>query len=751
MPLVLQGGIVWALGTALGLRGFGVAATLVGVLLVGIWLIWRAIVESRDRAWRREGSAALGILGAAALTLGADLARTDRDCAANARTARQWDVRLTREAEPSGFVTGVVETGGCQLRVAISVRSGRAANGSLVRVTRAEPTWGERGLLLRDAMLHEMEKPGPLSRWRNRVSAAINRRFGEDAGLARALLIAETDGLGAELRDRYADAGLVHILSISGLHVGIIGAALLLLVEAARLPATAGRLGALVIVAVYVLAIGAPAAAVRSAALFAAVTATKLLQRPTSPWATYAIGGLLPLVQPRTVLDLGWQLSVSGYGALIASGRLARRLNDGRLRGWRATLVRELVAGAMTTAATAPLVAWHFGRLSLVAVISNLGAGPVVAVLQPTLFLAMLAPGDAIGGFVADAARPMLRALDIVASAAAAIPGGAMSVAPSYAAVWLAGVAATAVTVAAWARHWRPWATMATASIAILAWMPDLALHRSGDFEVHVIDVGQGDAIALRTPVGRWVLVDAGRSWSSGDAGRSTVVPYLRRRGGELTMFVLTHPHSDHVGGAASVIDALRPRMIRDAAFVSGNANYREMLRAAERSGSGWARVRPGEELELDGVRFSFLAPDSAWTVGLDDPNEASTILRVQHGERSLLLTGDAEHALERWLLATSRKALDVDVLKAGHHGSRTSSGEEFLEAVTPRLALVSVGRDNAYGHPSPEVMQRLLDHGATVLRTDLLGGIVLRSDGHRWEVEAAGHRWVVRDASPLP
>ncbi|HRN53673.1 MAG TPA: hypothetical protein PK788_09255, partial [Gemmatimonadaceae bacterium] len=195
-----------------------------------------------------------------------------------------------------------------------------------------------------------------------------------------------------------------------------------------------------------------------------------------------------------------------------------------------------------------------------------------------------------------------------------------------------------------------------------------------------------------------------------------------------------------------------RPRAVRDAAFVAGSQGYAAMLRSAARRGSAWARVRPGERLDIDGVRFEFLAPDSAWTAALDDPNEASTILRVQYGSRSVLLTGDAEHRLEEWLLEHAAAALDVDVLKAAHHGSRTSSGEAFLDAVRPRIALVSVGRDNTYGHPSPEVMRRLLDHGATVLRSDQLGTIVLRTDGAHWEAQAAGHRWrIAEPAAPLP
>jgi competence protein ComEC len=262
--------------------------------------------------------------------------------------------------------------------------------------------------------------------------------------------------------------------------------------------------------------------------------------------------------------------------------------------------------------------------------------------------------------------------------------------------------------------------------------------------ELHMIDVGQGDAIALRTPRGRWLLFDAGRSWSGGDAGRATVIPYLRRMGGDVAAFVLSHPHADHVGGAATVLKALRPSEYWDGAFAGTSDPYRESLLAARDSDVRWHRAHPGDTFELDGVRVRILAPDSAWMVGLDDPNEASVVAIAQFGAIRFLLVGDAERGEEQWLLAHSPEALHADVLKVGHHGSSTSSTAPFLRVVRPRLALVSVGAGNRYGHPSPGVLRALARAGAAVLRTDRSGSIVVRTDGSAIEVEEGGDTWAL-------
>jgi competence protein ComEC len=539
------------------------------------------------------------------------------------------------------------------------------------------------------------------------------------------------------------------MLSISGLHVAVIAAAMELLFQVARMPRRAALLGAFVATGVYVAMIGAPPPALRSAAMLGVATLSRFAQRPTSPWAAWAIGGFIPLFAPRTVIDVGYQLSVLGMCALVAAGSLWRRQFATRLTGWRARIGQELMTSLVACAVTAPLVAWVFGRVSLVAPVSNLIAAPVITLAQPVLFLALLlAPFGWAARFVAQAVHPLLFAFDWIAWFSASVPGAAITVTTTAVTAVLAACSAVSLVVACVSRYPTPPVIAALGSLALMVVVPAIPLRPTSGVELHVLDVGQGDAILLRTDAGRWVLFDAGPAWNGSDAGRRVVIPYVLRRGGSLESFVLSHPHNDHVGGAASVLSAMHPHSYWDAAFAGGAETYIASLSVAKEEGIDWRRVHPGDSIQIDGVTVSFLAPDSVWTVGLKDPNLASTIALVRYGMVRFLLVGDAERPEEDWLLAHHAE-LRADVLKVGHHGSSTSSSDEFLAAVHPTLAVISVGAGNKYGHPSSDVIRALGVVGAEVLRTDEAGTIVVRSDGSRIEVEAKGEKWeLARDSS---
>jgi competence protein ComEC len=736
VPLIALAVLTYAAGLIAGFAGAAPIAILAGVACAALAAVGRAGTR-----------AALGAL----LVAGAFVALRDSAAAARCRSdathRAPWHAQLEDAAAPGAFVHAEVRWPGCAMLASVSVERGRGDAGQRVSLS-GTAFLTARGIKVAHGHLASDGSRDPLLAARAAIGGRIDTLFRGDAPLVRALLIADERAIDPAVRDRFAVSGIVHMLSISGLHVAIIAMAVELLCRAARLRPTTAGLATLAITAVYVAVIGLPAPAVRSGIMLGVRSLCRIFQRPTSPWAALALGAAAPLAVPVTVLDLGYQLSVLGMAALIASGALAKRCIPAAWRGTRRSLARTLIASLVACAASAPLVAWTFGRISLIAPVTNILATPVVAVLQPALFLAIaLSPIHALGALVADACHPMLWALDAIATAGASVPYAALTVAPSLVTAVLSGCASIALLVACVSRAPARAVLVALAALTMAAWRP-LWPTGDGEMELHAIDVGQGDAIALRTPAGRWVLFDAGRDWTGGDAGRATVIPYLRRLGGVVVLFVLSHPHADHVGGGASVIAALHPAAYWDGAYAGTSTPYRASLIAARDEHVSWRRVHPGDSLVVDGVRLHVLAPDSAWMVGLTDPNAGSVVVRAEYGSVRMLLMGDAEKGEEERLVAAYGDALRADVLKVGHHGSNTSSTPAFLALVHPRVALISVGAGNMYGHPSASVLRALTASGAAVLRTDLEGSIVCRTDGRTLEVEEAGDRWNVAPAA---
>ncbi len=741
-----------------------------------------ASLSATDNARRCRAAAVERFARGARMSLVFDGAQAQRARAENAGTARftprrALSVPATRGRGAVRFTDGAAR---CVVVASVRLPSDwpRPLRAGDIAPVQGRAMATDRGVRLVVDSVHPPTGRDWLRAARGRTGATIDRLFGARAPLVRALVIADQDGIATSVRDRFADAGLVHMLSVSGMHVAIIASALLTITAAMRLPATVGALSSLVLILAYVAMLGAPAPAVRSAVMLLTVMLSTAWQRPLHEWTALALGATIPTVQPLVVLDLGWQLSVSGMAALVAARAILRRWQPyalsrpasarGGLSGaWREALrsvqrwlvtrrgvsrwlVRETITGVVATVVTAPLIAWTFGRVSVLAPVTNMLAGPIVAFLQPALFLALLAePLDPLAQMIADASALPIAVLDRIAGAAAAMPFAVLHVAPTLPAAIGAGLASVAVVRATAARRAGPWLRLAAVALLMAVWLPTLRAG-PGVLELHMIDVGQGDAFALRTPRGRWVLIDAGPSWDGGDAGRRAVIPYVQRRGGMVALMVLSHAHEDHVGGAASVITALAPRQWWEPAFVTSSTGYRKALLALRESGQLWRRVHPGQRWQLDGVSIDVLAPDSSWTAAQHDANETSVVLRVAYGRRRFLFMGDAEGQEESWLLGRlPAESLRADVLKLGHHGSRTSSGAAFVRAVAPLVGLVSVGAGNSYGHPSPEVLARFAALQVPLLRSDLEGAVVLSTNGLWLDATAHGDHWRIPERIP--
>lgn len=249
---------------------------------------------------------------------------------------------------------------------------------------------------------------------------------------------------------------------------------------------------------------------------------------------------------------------------------------------------------------------------------------------------------------------------------------------------------------------------------------------------VEVLDIGQGDAILLRTPK-ETVLVDTGDI-----PMKEKLVAYLKRAGiTAIDKVIITHPHADHLGGMSAVFDNFEIKAIYDSGQTTTTATYKNYLAAVKKKNIPFNVVKAGEQLDLgSGVSLKFLAPQKPlFSGGKDDLNNNSVVAKLVYGSFSMLLTGDAEQEAEGRLLQQYGKELKSTVLKSGHHGSNTSSSEPFLKAVAPEAVVISVGENNDYHHPHPSTLKKYQNAKLKIYRTDQNGTVSITSDGQGYTI----------------
>jgi competence protein ComEC len=405
--------------------------------------------------------------------------------------------------------------------------------------------------------------------------------------------------------------------------------------------------------------------------------------------------------------------------------------------------------------ATAPVTAWLLGAVAPVGIALNFLAIPVAAVAVPGVLASLLlAPFPLVSSALAAGSGATLHLLELIAEWGARIPLGhyVMNAEPSSALPWF-----LLLLLLCWATPRRGTGAVASGRLllagAAAVWVslvPALRVPPSGAgrLTLHFVDVGQGDAAVLRTPNGHFVVIDAGPRDARFDAGESRVVPLLQREGADaVDVLIASHAHLDHVGGFGAVLRALPVGTVVEPATPGTDSTYREMLGAVGRSGAAWDAARRGEEFTVDSVRFTILHPDTTWSGWGVDLNDDSVVLLVRYGGFRAIFMGDAGEAPEA---ALRGRVGHVDLLKVGHHGSRTASGSAWLRELSPAVAVLSVGSHNRYGHPSPDALQRLGAQRATIWRTDQEGTVTVTTDGRHVEVRGRSRR-VAFDVTATP
>ncbi len=573
------------------------------------------------------------------------------------------------------------------------------------------------------------------------------------ASIAKALSLGDRSSLNDALRERWADAGLSHLLSVSGLHVTIVAGLVYLLVYQllALFPAAGERFSlrrAAAITSVpasiaFCFWVGAPPAAVRATVMAVAFFCGLALARRNAVHNALGLAGTAILLDsPAALYDPSFLLSFAAMLALLLLPRpQPAQLVWARLRQWATGLMWASVAASL---ATLPLTAYFFGRVSWAAPVTNLFAVPLgSAVATPlALVFALVAPLWRSGGaLLAVPLEWAMRLLDGIAGIAAKWPLAVDVPRPTIFEMVVFALLVFAWLLSTRTRHRLASGVLLCALIGGGAGGRALVRRASNTLEVTQPYVGQGDATLVTLPGGATLLYDAGGTFEPGgfDPGRHVLAPLLRQRGvRHIDIAVVSHPHPDHLEGFAYIAEHFSIGEL----WHNGEGDALPTLRLLkERVWKNGGRVRLAAELpkhlRLGGVDIEVLHPRPPGGKELSyypelNTNDNSIVLRLSYGERSILLAGDIEEQAEQMLAPL---LTHTDILKVPHHGSNTSSTPVLLDALMPAAAIISCGEHNRFGFPDPSVLARYAAHTSRVLRTDVDGLIELETRGKTWHV----------------
>ncbi len=573
------------------------------------------------------------------------------------------------------------------------------------------------------------------------------------------LLFGNQGGIDQSVKDVFAQTGVSHVLSVSGLHMAYVVAGVLLLAGWLGLPRRAVPVLTLVVLLFYTVMTGMGPAVIRSGIMAMLVLMAVQLGRERDWPSALALAALVILLfDPSALYEIGFQLSFAATWGILYLMPLLGELLVGRW-GWPRWLGMSLGVTIAAQLATLPLLVYYFNLVTPVAPLANLVLVPLVGMIMLLGFV-----GSVVGLVFLPAAMLINAGTGVLieffiglAHLFSLLPGGSSYVAtpPWYAVtLWYVGLVGLVEIISGrlapppvvplslyllngqdrWNRLVSTGTAIMLMLIIIWPWNGTCS-----QLQVHFIDVGQGDSILVRFPGGRTMLVDAGGRLGDLDEGRGVgdtiVVPYLHRLGmDKLDVLVVTHPHGDHAGGVPPVMEKLRV----GALVLSGAPGYAELLEQVEPLDVPVYRVGRGQSLQIDeAVEVIVLAPAGKIPKSaVEDLNNVSLVLRLDYGQVSFLLTGDIEEEAQQVLLSSGAE-LQADVLKVPHHGSRFFE-PEFISAVDPDYAVIQVGKNNRFGHPARDMLEVLASTGAEVLRNDRDGAVLFTTDGQDITVRTA-------------
>lgn len=563
------------------------------------------------------------------------------------------------------------------------------------------------------------------------------------AALLSAILLGERSRLAEGIKDLFLDTGTIHILAISGLHVGLIALILVVLLRFLRLQRRFVFVITILCLVFYAYLCGARPSAVRATIMAVVVLTGYLLNREANIYNSLGLAGLIILVaNPQHLFSVGFQLSfISVISIVYFTPRLEKffwgYVAGGELghRGFLFYLIRAFSVSVAAWIGAAPLVAYHFNIVSPIAIFANLVVIPLLflAVTTGLTFLVFASFWPALGAILAWSCWLTLLILVKTIRSFSMMPFGFFHcVSPSvffffgYYGVLLLVFNHKKLNLSL-ARLWIILALIAN----VLIWRPYFTA-TSGNLSVTVLDVGHGDAIFVEFPQGETMLIDGGPGGEN-DAGKWVVLPFLRNKGiNTINTVILTHPDEDHVGGLVSVLENIEVDYVFDSGISKKSKSYHNYKAAAEKGAQYYHSIKRGEQIiGFADVELLVLHPANTPLEGTGaDINNKSVVVKIIYNRVSFLFCGDIQKEGIAGLLRYA-PLLKSTVIKVPHHGSNEGKVEDYLfQAVSPQLALISVNKNSRFGFPAPESIDRLKKLGVRIYNTAKYGAITVSTDG---------------------
>jgi competence protein ComEC len=552
--------------------------------------------------------------------------------------------------------------------------------------------------------------------------------------------------LAPELRAEFQETGTVHVLVTAGLHLGVVALVTLTLLRLCTVPRSYACAMTIGVVWLYAAFSGLHLPSVRAAAMASFALCAYACGAASRSWNAYGCALLaVALFWPLAVPGASFGLSFSCVGAILLWNCHIHNLLEPFAMPEK---LREAMALAISTQlGTWPLTASIFLLVAPYAVLANLLVVPIVGatMLLGGLQLALV-PVEPLAQAAANVNGWLLAWIVSAVHTISTLPNAAVALAPAP--WWAIGLYDCALVAAAWCwqREGRTAACMLVLfSVLLVVSPPGTADHR---LRITVLDVGQADGIVIQTPLGHAILIDSGGRLERGTnggtsaeaAGERVVVPFLRRAGvRRIDALILSHPHGDHVGAAAPILrDGFSVGELADGGQQYSGYAWRDAIATARADRVPVVYPRAGMVWRTDdGVTLTFIGPSLPFIESSNTINDNSIAFILQYKHFRMLFTGDAGIAAEQRFLSEGMD-LHADVLKVGHHGSAYSSSPAFVSAVHPKYAIISVGRQNMFGHPAPSTLENLQRLGVRVYRTDKNGAVKITSDGSQRSLQVA-------------